>query len=375
LKKKGLLIKENGKFSFMILKKVIWFIVFLLSVSIAFAEAPKLKIITTESSPFVMQYGDNIEGFAVDLLRRISEICQFEYTLTIKETIPDVYNIMKENNADLAIGGFPMSLKYEHFVDYTYPVFKSGSQIMTMRSQHPGAFGKYLGGFIGALFSLDVLKVILSLFLLLFLSANIVWFAERKNNPTMFPKNYMTGIWESFWWSSVTVTTVGYGDKTPKSLVGRLCALVWMFAGIFVISYFTATISSSHTVSKLENKYNSPHDLIGKQVGSVKGSTVSRYLKTIGVRLFEFNSIDIAYKALQKNLITAVVYDAPVLRYYVQKDSQDRYILGSREFKKKNYGFLLPANSPHEESINRAIIFLQETGEFELIYEKWFGVQ
>ena len=75
-----------------------------------------------------------------------------------------------------------------------------------------------------------------------------------------------------------------------------------MFAGIFVISYFTATISSSQTVDKLINKYNTPQDIIGKQVGTVRGNTVTGYLKSIGVRVVEFNSIDKCYIALKKQL-------------------------------------------------------------------------
>jgi polar amino acid transport system substrate-binding protein len=334
---------------------------------------PTLNVVATPFSPFVIEQDGELEGFSVDLFKRIADICRLNYSITVENSIPQMYDTVGEKKADVAIGGYPMTLKYEKSVDYTYPVFKSGSVVLSLKENHNSILGKYLGHFIGSLINMDVLKVIGFLFILLFISSNMVWFAERKNNPTMFPNNYLQGIWESFWWSSVTITTVGYGDKTPKSLVGRMCALVWMFSGIFVISYFTASISSSQTVKKLDNRYNTPHDLIGKQVGSVNGNTVSRYLKILGVRVFEFDSIDTAYKALNKKLITAVVFDAPVLKYHVKRDTKDRYVIGNTIFKEKYYGFVVPEESNYKEKINQAIIFLQETGEYELIYEKWFG--
>ncbi|WP_293108693.1 potassium channel family protein [Moorena sp. SIOASIH] len=67
---------------------------------------------------------------------------------------------------------------------------------------------------------------------------------------------HLAGIWESLWWSLVKATTVGYGDKSPVSFVGRLVAIVWMFTGLFVVAYFTAAI----TADRLEQKRDAfPH--------------------------------------------------------------------------------------------------------------------
>ena len=50
---------------------------------------------------------------------------------------------------------------------------------------------------------------------------------------------------DSLWWSLVTLTTVGYGDITPVTLVGRLIAAVDMVVGIGVLAVLTAKIAST----------------------------------------------------------------------------------------------------------------------------------
>ncbi len=353
----------------------VWGIILLLCMShLSFGREGPLVVATTKFSPFIIEQRGQTSGFCIDLWEKIANLANVEYELLILPTLPAVLSAVQSGQADVAIGGLPITLKHEKSMDFSYPFFESGNQILTLKNQKSfSIFGKFGLNFFNAFFSLDVLKVIIFLLFLLFLSANIVWVAERKKNPEMFPEHYLQGVWESFWWSSVTITTVGYGDKTPKSLVGRLCALVWMFAGIFIISYFTATISSQNTIASLQHNFNTPHDLIGKQVGTAKGSTSYRYLKVLGVRMFQFNTIDTAYKALRKGLISAVVFDAPVLQYYVKQDMTENFLLGNTIFQKQFYGMGFPKDSEFLETVNQALLYLQETNEYDLVYEKWFG--
>lgn len=49
---------------------------------------------------------------------------------------------------------------------------------------------------------------------------------------------------DALWWSIVTTTTVGYGDISPATGVGRFIAVVLMLFGIGFISMLTGTITS-----------------------------------------------------------------------------------------------------------------------------------
>jgi voltage-gated potassium channel len=56
--------------------------------------------------------------------------------------------------------------------------------------------------------------------------------------------NNIHSIGDAFWWSIVTVTTVGYGDVSPVTTEGRVIAVVLMIVGIGFLGMFTATITS-----------------------------------------------------------------------------------------------------------------------------------
>lgn len=49
---------------------------------------------------------------------------------------------------------------------------------------------------------------------------------------------------DAIWWSYVTITTVGYGDKYPVTTEGRVIAVILMTVGVGLFGTFTAFVSS-----------------------------------------------------------------------------------------------------------------------------------
>ena len=45
----------------------------------------------------------------------------------------------------------------------------------------------------------------------------LTYMSERDQATTSF-----TSVIDAFWWAAITMTTVGYGDVTPKTVVGRV---------------------------------------------------------------------------------------------------------------------------------------------------------
>jgi len=51
-------------------------------------------------------------------------------------------------------------------------------------------------------------------------------------------------LWDTFWWTIVTITTVGYGDRFPLTVGGRVMGIMIMFLGISTIGIVTGRIAS-----------------------------------------------------------------------------------------------------------------------------------
>ena len=61
-------------------------------------------------------------------------------------------------------------------------------------------------------------------------------------------------VWVGMWWALQTVTTVGYGDVTPKEPSGRIVAAVVMLEGIAFLAIVTASITSTFVARAAERR-------------------------------------------------------------------------------------------------------------------------
>lgn len=73
-------------------------------------------------------------------------------------------------------------------------------------------------------------------------SAVLIYVAEANNEESA-----INTVFEAFYWSFVTLSTVGYGDFVPVTDLGRSVAMVIIISGIAVISFMTSIIVSAFT--------------------------------------------------------------------------------------------------------------------------------
>jgi len=118
------------------------------------------------------------------------------------------------------------------------------------------------------------------------ISGVIIWMLDHRKNPHEFPSSFWQGVCEGAWWAVVTMTTVGYGDKSPKSLLARIYSAVWMVVGMIIFSIFTAEVASG-----LASKELRPRDsFLGKQIAVPAFSKRHFFEELLGGKITEMNS-------------------------------------------------------------------------------------
>jgi voltage-gated potassium channel len=98
------------------------------------------------------------------------------------------------------------------------------------------------------------MSVMLTGFLLL-VSSTVLYVVEGGTQPEAFGS-----IPRTMWWAIVTLTTVGYGDAYPITVVGRICAGMTAVAGIGVIAMPTGILASAFSDTLQRHRHEHVHE-------------------------------------------------------------------------------------------------------------------
>ncbi len=137
--------------------------------------------------------------------------------------------------------------------------------------------------------------------------ALLLWLVERRSNKD-FQGHPWHGLGSSLWWSMVTLATVGYGDKVPRTVLGRVIASVWMLASVVVTAVFAATIVSAVTVGSLASiPVHHASDLARMRTAAVRGSISAAWLTSHDIRFTAVDSLAAGLTLLEQDTIEVLV--------------------------------------------------------------------
>ena len=298
------------------LKRLILLIILLSHISILRSEEETLSVGVTNSPPFIIIEDDEITGLTIDLWNVISDSLDIDYHF-VKTDVNDVMTNIYEGEVNISIAPMAISSAHADSTFYTQPFYIT-TMCVAVENHYESGFVTIVKN----LFSLSFLKTIGLLLFINLCIGTLIWVAERKDNPA-FSDKMLNGIIDGFWWSWVTMTTVGYGDKSPLSRNGKILGTIWMLVAILIISGFTATISSELTTKRLQNNVSSIHDLHKMKVGCLEGRNTAIYLDYKHIKHKQYKTFDDAFDAMEKGEINALVDDGATLNYYFKKKERE----------------------------------------------------
>lgn len=314
-------------------------------------DSRKLVVGVKDTPPFIIKTNKGYEGVSVELWEELATDLGLQYEYR-EYSLTGLMKALEEEEVDLSINPLTVTSERVKRFNFTQPFYISSLAIATHKKGE-----NEIWSFIRNFFSWKFFKVVLLLFLVIFFFGFLAWIFERKGNPEEFGGKGFKGVWQGIWWSAVTMTTVGYGDKSPRTVGGQIVALIWMFTAVIIISSFTASIASSLTVNRLESNIKGVEDLKNVRVGSIKGSTSKNYLGSLEISSRDFLKPEEGLKAISSGEIDAFVYDEPVMQHIIKnKNLQGELQILPYTFNKQYYAFSFPSNNSLRELLNPLLL-------------------
>ncbi|KAK0081871.1 hypothetical protein PV326_007462, partial [Microctonus aethiopoides] len=291
--------------------------------------------------------------------------------------------------ADLAVGSMTINYARESVIDFTKPFMNLGISILfKVPTSHPARLFSFMNPL-----AIEIWLYVLAAYILVSVTMFVVarFSPYEWNNPhpchsgpTEIVENQFS-LSNSFWFTIGTLMQQG-SDLNPKATSTRIVGGIWWFFTLIIISSYTANLAAFLTVERMITPIENAEDLAGQTditYGTLEsGSTMTffrdsmietykkmwRFMENKKPSVFVPTYEEGIQRVLQGDY--AFLMESTMLDYIVQRDCNLTQIGGLLD--SKGYGIATPMGSPWRDKISLAILELQEKGEIQILYDKWW---
>jgi ABC-type amino acid transport substrate-binding protein len=206
----------------------------------------ELVVGTRVASPFAMKNGEGgWEGISIDLWRHVAERLGLRYRLEERDTVQALLEAVTTRQVDAAAAALTVTAARRQVMDFTQPFFATGLGVAVGRGDAT-AWLPVLRTFL----SFGFLQGVLTLVGIALLVGALIWLFERQHHEA-YGGPPLRGFIAEAWWSAVAMTQAGAAQDGPRTLPGRVLAVVWMVASVVTIAVFIAGITSALTTQRM----------------------------------------------------------------------------------------------------------------------------
>jgi polar amino acid transport system substrate-binding protein len=321
-----------------------------------------LVVATLEIEPFVERSGEVPGGFMFEIWEEIAARQGWSFEVTWIESLDDLAALVEAGGADVAVAPLSSTSERESQFDFSSGVVASGPVFgVHERTESPVTLAT-------ALFSWDTLRLLAWSAVGLLVLGHLMWWAERRTPGSDLAAGYVHGVWDGVWWAMVTVTTVGYGDKSPKTGAGRVVAMVAMLGSLFLVGAFVSEVTTALQSGRAAVVVDDVGDLDGRPVAVVEGSSFEAYLDERAVDTVGYPTQTDVFAAADDGVVDIVLADA-----YSLDVAGAEYGLrgGGAPLYDEFIAYAVREESPLRSDINAALSDLHREGVVREIVQRW----
>ena len=328
----------------------------------------KLIVGYAGTEPFVIKEGNSWKGISAEVWERAADAEDIDFKVKPYNSVANALQALSKGDIDAVIGPVSITSARAEMVEFTQPYYQASLSILS-RVDDPTILDR-----IAPFFTISLLY---ALFVFLFILATVgtlLWLSERKASPEQFPHDAPRGIANGMWCAIVTMSTTGYGDIAPVTLMGRIIAGAWMIISFIFATSMIAGIASTLTLSGLGTvQVSSAEQFINKKIAVLKDSPSAEFVTENKGKNVTITNLKEGYDLLKNKEVDAVVFDRPQMMYYLEQNPDKHMIISVAEYLKQGYGFAFPLNSPMVFPLNIQLLKLKEDGSLKTISENYLG--
>jgi len=317
----------------------IWILFLFLFLGSSNLFAKTLEVWTIERPPFSYEENGTWDWFSIEVWEKIAEKNWYDFVLRPYTQFSEMIDSTETEQVDVSIANISITLEREERMDFSYPIYDSG---LTMMVKSDNKNNLLLEKFT------DTRVIISAILILLFLF--ILTQQKRLTKSKLFKLI----------------------SKKKRKHVWTI--VVWMF-WLVTVAYLNYTmINMQFEKQALPSNLYSYTDISTEIVWVTKGSTSEKFAQKHNIPHITYDLLNGLYLALQSWEIDIIIHDLPILEYYANTEWKWKVEVIWEVFRQEKYGVLMPNDSQLKEEINRALLEMRWSWEYEEIFEKYFSL-
>lgn len=310
----------------------------------------ELIVGTKDAAPFAMKDTDGKwTGISIELWRRVAERLGIRYRLVELDTVQALVDAVATGQVDVGVAALTVTAQRREQMDFTQPFYATGLGVAVAR----GGSATWLP-VLRTFLSFGFLQGVMTLLAIALGVGTLIWLFERKENAPYGGKP-IKGFVAGAWWSAVAMTQAGAAQDGPKSLPGRILAVIWMVASVVTIAVFIAGITSALTTQRLQGVVRNADDLRSIRVGAVIGSSTVDFLNGRRIEFIGFPGPLEGLQAVRTGKLDAFVHDRPLLGWTIKQRFPEVDLLPI-SLDNQSYAMALPSDGPLRAALDVALL-------------------